>query len=87
MSSDDAEILGAADSLYADLHHALRLVVGSSATDPKALSAAARRFICDACDSPDIETLQGRIIAHQTEVEAVFDRLLPPPLDQESRPA
>ena len=87
LAPEDAEALGAADSLYADLHHALRLVVGSSATDPKALSAAARRFICDACDSPDIETLQGRITAHRAEVEALFDRLLPPLPDQESRPA
>ena len=81
MAADDAEALGAADDLYADLHHALRLVVGTGATDPKTLSPAARRFICDACDSPDIETLQGRITAHQTQVEALFDRLLPPPPD------
>ncbi len=81
----DAEALGAADSLYADLHHALRLVVGGGATDPKALSPSARRFICDACDSPDIETLQGRITACQAQVEALFDRLFPPPIDRESR--
>lgn len=79
MSSDDAEILGAADSLYADLHHALRLVLGTSATDLQTSSPAARQFICTACDSPDIETLRGRIAAYQAQVETLFDRLFPSP--------
>jgi hypothetical protein len=78
---DDAEALVTADSLYADLHHALRFIAGTSATDPANLSAAARQFICTACDSPDIEALRGRIAAHQTQIEALFDRLFPPPSD------
>ena len=70
---------GAADSLYADLHHALRLVLGTSATDLQTSSPAARQFICTACDSPDIETLRGRIAAYQAQVETLFDRLFPSP--------
>jgi len=78
---DDAEALVTADSLYADLHHALRFIAGTSATDPADLSAAARQFICAACDSPDIEALRGRIAVHQTQIEVLFDRLFPPPSD------
>jgi len=81
ITHDDAEALVAAENLYADLHHALRFVVGTSATDPQALSAAARQFICAACDSPDLETLQGHISAHLKQVELLFDRLFPPPSD------
>jgi hypothetical protein len=81
ITPDDAETLVTAESLYADLHHALRFVVGTSATDPTALSAPARHFICTVCDSPDIEALRGRITGHQTRIEALFDRLFPPPSD------
>jgi len=79
LAPEDAEALGAAENLYADLHHALRFVVGTSATDPQALSAAARQFICTACDSPDFETLRGRIDAHKRQVEVLFDQLFPLP--------
>ncbi len=81
VTPDDAEALVAAENLYADLHHALRFVMGTSTTDPAALSAAARHFICAACDSPDIAALRGRIAGHQTQIEALFDRLFPPPSD------
>jgi len=57
----------------------LRLVLGTSAMDPGLLSPAARQFICAACDSPDIEALQGHIAAHQAQVDDLFDRLFPPP--------
>ena len=50
ITPDDAEALVTAESIYADLHHALRFVVGTSATDPAALSASARHFICTVCD-------------------------------------
>ena len=79
LAPEHGEALGAAESLYADLHHALRFVVGTSATDPQALSAAARQFICAACDSPDLETLRGRVDSHRGVVEALFDRLFPAP--------
>jgi glutamine synthetase adenylyltransferase len=81
ITHDDAEALVTAESLYADLHHALRFVVGTSATDPAALSASARQFICTACDSPDIESLRARIAGQQTQIEALFDRLFPAPSD------
>ena len=35
------------------MHHALRLVMGSSALGPDTLAPAARQFVLDACDSPD----------------------------------
>lgn len=79
LAADDADALAAADNLYADLQHALRLVLGTSAMDPGLLSPAARQFICAACDSPDIEALQGHIAAHQAQVDDLFDRLFPPP--------
>ena len=79
LAADDADALAAANNLYADLQHALRLVLGTSATDPGLLSPAARQFICNACDSPDIEALQGHIAAHQAQVDDLFDRLFPPP--------
>ena len=76
---DEAEALAAADRLYADLHHAMRLLLGTSAQDPQALPLPTRHFICGACDSPDIETLRGRLAAHQRQVERLFDKLFPPP--------
>ena len=79
LTADDAATLTEADNLYADLQHVLRLVLGTSATDPGMLSPAARQFICTACDSPDIEVLQGRIAAHQTQVDGLFDKLFPTP--------
>ncbi len=79
LAADDADALADADNLYADLQHVLRLVLGTSATDPGMLSPAARQFICTACDSPDIEALQGRITAHQTQIDGLFDKLFPTP--------
>ena len=81
VAAEDAEALRAAEHLYADLHHVLRLVVGTSATDPATLSPSARHFICAACDSPDIEVLRGHLSAHQARISTLFDSLFPAPSD------
>ena len=79
LAADDAADLTAADELFADLQQALRLVVGTSALAPDALSPAAEKFVLDSCDSPDTAALRGRISAQRAGTEALFDRLVPPP--------
>ena len=79
LAAQDAEQLAAAGRLFADLHHALRLVIGSSAQRPETLAAAARQFVLAACDSPDPDHLTGQLAAARADVEALFDRLMPSP--------
>ena len=79
LSPEDAAELAAAGELYDDLQHALRLVVGTSALAPDALSAAAMRFVLESCDSPDTDTLRARIAAQRDRTDILFNRLIPPP--------
>ena len=77
LTPDHAARLGEADKLFNDLHHALRLVMGSSALGPDTLAPAARQFVLDACDSPDTAHLDRRLTGARADVEAIFDRLMP----------
>ena len=77
LSSQDGDDLAEADQLFSDLHHALRLVVGSSAQGPDTLAAVAKQFVLDACDSPDLANLTGRLNAARAAVNSLFDRLMP----------
>ncbi|MGC6452663.1 MAG: bifunctional [glutamine synthetase] adenylyltransferase/[glutamine synthetase]-adenylyl-L-tyrosine phosphorylase [Candidatus Puniceispirillaceae bacterium] len=77
LEPEDAAALGDAASLFTALHHALRLVLGTSAQHPDSLSAAARQFVLDACDSPDQTQLEARIDAQLRTVDLLFERLLP----------
>ena len=79
LSAEDAEQLAEAGQLFTDLHHALRLVIGSSAQRPEMLAEAARQFVLVACDSPDLANLNGRLSAARHTVESLFDRLMPLP--------
>ena len=79
LTAQDAEQLAAADRLFTDLHHALRLVVGSSTQHPDTLAPAARQFVLEACDCPDLVTLAGQLGAARADVESMFDRLMQPP--------
>ncbi len=66
---DQAKDLAAAQTLYTELHHALRLVLGTSSHHPDRLAAAARQFVLAACDSPDQAQLNSRLDAHLGTVE------------------
>ena len=79
LPAQDAEQLAAASQLFTDLHHALRLVVGSSTQRPDSLATAARQFVLDACESPDLANLTGRLDSARADVESLFDRLMQPP--------
>lgn len=74
---DQAKDLAAAQTLYTELHHALRLVLGTSSHHPDRLAAAARQFVLAACDSPDQAQLNSRLDAHLGTVEFLFERLMP----------
>ena len=77
LAPDQAARLAEADSLFDDLHHALRLVMGTSAQGPDTLAPAARQFVLDTCDSPDTAHLDQRLTGARADVEAMFDSLLP----------
>ena len=77
LAPDRAARLTEADSLFDDLHHALRLVMGSSAQGPDTLAPAARQFVLDACESPDTAHLDQRLTGARADVETIFDRMMP----------
>ena len=81
LAADQAAQLAEADSLFEELHHALRLVMGSSAQGPDTLAKAAQQFVLDACDSPDTAHLDKRLAAARAQVESLFDSLMPAPAD------
>ena len=77
ISLEEAEQLAAAENLYTRLHHALRLVLGTSSQHPDDLAAAARQFVLAACDSPDKDEVGARLEAHRRMVETLFNHLMP----------
>ena len=79
ITPDAAAQLAAAERLYTALHHALRLVLGTSSQHPDDLGAAARQFVLAACDSPDRDELDARLDRHLREVETLFEELMPRP--------
>ena len=78
ITPDAAEQLAAAGRLYTKLHHALRLVLGTSSQHADDLAASVRQFVLAACDSPDREDLDARLDLHLQAVESLFEHLMPP---------
>ena len=73
---EEADQLAAADHLFTELHHALRLVLGSSSQHPDSLSEAARQFVLAACDCPDQAQLDALLKACREAVETLFEGMM-----------
>ena len=77
IAPDAADQLAAAEQIFTDLHHALRLVLGSGSQHPDSLAEPALQFVLAACDCPDQDQLDALLKAHRTAVERHFDELMP----------
>jgi glutamate-ammonia-ligase adenylyltransferase len=75
LSSADADQLGAALTLYADLQQVLRVCV-ADAFDPAAAPMRLRTLLAEVAGAPDFAALEQRLAQAQAEVRAAFDRLL-----------
>ena len=77
LADADAATLDRAQTMFTDLHHALRLVMGTAGQQADSLAVPAIQFILTSCDCPDVASLTGQLAGLRREVEQIFDRLFP----------
>ncbi|PZA12696.1 bifunctional [glutamine synthetase] adenylyltransferase/[glutamine synthetase]-adenylyl-L-tyrosine phosphorylase [Rhodopseudomonas palustris] len=75
LAQADAEVLRPAARLYQDLTQILRLCVSEKFT-PDTAGDDLLRVLVRAGDAPDFSSLQARVKETQTEVRAIFNRLI-----------
>ena len=77
LTDEEAATLETAHGMFGNLHHALRLVMGTAGQQSETLAQPAIQLILASCDCPDIASLNGQLTGLRSEVEQVFDRLFP----------
>ncbi|NEW90597.1 bifunctional [glutamine synthetase] adenylyltransferase/[glutamine synthetase]-adenylyl-L-tyrosine phosphorylase, partial [Rhodopseudomonas sp. BR0M22] len=75
LASADAEVLRPAARLYQDLTQILRLCV-SEKFKPETAGDDLLRVMVRAGDAPDFSSLQARVKETQSDVRAIFNRLI-----------